>query len=114
MAVHQEIYKKLQEVARKQELITYSEIARLASLNMESQAERNRIGEILGEISMFEYDQGRPLLSAIVVHADDLTPGRGFFHLARQLGLLGGHDDRSETTFFVNEVKKVYRYWGNR
>ena len=51
------------------------------------------------------------MLSAIVVHADDRTPGRGFFNLARELGLLHGQDDLAEMEFFINEVKKVHHYW---
>jgi hypothetical protein len=79
MAIHQEIYECLKEVARRGDLITYGEIAPLAGLDMESQADRNEIGEILGEISTFEHEHGRPMLSALVVLAGIGYPGEGFF-----------------------------------
>ena len=113
MPVHQEIYERLKDVARNGELITYSEITPLADLNMEFQADRTRMGELLGEISTYEYEQGRPMLSAIVVLAGVGYPGEGFFNLARYLGLYSGHGEFADLEFFVQEVKKVHSYWRN-
>src|SRR6266545_6114335 len=44
------------------------------------------IGQTLGRICTFEHEQGRPLLSALVVRATDQQPGPGFADLARNLG----------------------------
>ena len=38
-------------------------------------------------------------------------PGRGFFLLARELGLNTYCDDRS---FFSHELKRVHEYWSKR
>ena len=111
MTIHQEIYERLKEVARNGELITYAEIAPLADLNMDDQADRNKIGEILGEISTYEHKHGRPMLSAIVVLAGVGYPGEGFFNLARHLELHHGHGEFADMEFFVQEVKKVHSYW---
>lgn len=113
MAIHQQIYERLKEVAKNGDLITYGEIAPLANLNMENPDDRNKIAHILGEISTFENTQGRPMLSALVVLAEYQYPGDGFFKLARELGLYHGHKDLENMEFFVQEAKKVYAYWKN-
>ena len=114
MTIHKGIYEQLKEVARNGALITYVEIAPLAKLNMESPGDRNRIGEILGEISTFEHENRRPMLSVLVVHADDGMPGDGFFNLARELGLLHGSNDEKELAFFAQQVARVHEYWSGR
>lgn len=111
MAIHNEIYERLKEVARCGELIHYLEIAPLANLNMENQADRTKIGEILGEISTYEHHHGRPMLSAIVVLAGVGHPGEGFYNLARSLGLHHKRSELADMEFFVQEVKKVHTYW---
>jgi hypothetical protein len=114
MEIHQEIYERLKEVARNGDLITYSEIAPLAGLDMENQADRTRMGEILGEISTFEHQNGRPMLSSLVVLAGIGYPGEGYFNLARHLGLHHGKGEFEDLDFFVQEVKRVHGYWSDK
>jgi hypothetical protein len=111
MAINQQIYERLQEVANEGELTTYGEIAPLANLNMENPDDRNKMAQILGDISTHEHEQGRPMLSAIVVLAEIGYPGEGFFTLARELGLLHGNKEFDNLDFFVQEVKRVYACW---
>ena len=92
-------------------MVTYGEIAPLAGLYMDSQADRNKIREILGEISTHEHNLGRPMLSAIVVLAGIGYPGEGFYNLTRSLGLHHGHGKFSDMEFFVQEVQRVHSYW---
>lgn len=102
------IYERLKEVAREGQTITYSEIAPMANLNMESQADRNEIGRILGTISKREHEEGRPLLSAVVVLSGIGYAGKGFFTLAKELEIYDGTDDLA---FFVRELRRVHEYW---
>lgn len=102
------IYERLKEVARAGETITYSEIAPMADLDMSSQADRTEIGRILGAISTREHEDGRPLLSAVVVLSNIGYPGKGFFTLAQELGIYDGSDDLA---FFVQELARVHEYW---
>jgi len=113
MAIHQEIYERLKEVARHGDLITYGEIAPLAGLDMESQADRNKLGEILGDISTSEHEHGRPMLSSLVVLSGIGYPGEGYFKLARHLGLHQGKGEFEDLDFFVQEAKRVYGYWSD-
>ena len=85
--MHQLIYDKLKSIARAQSTITYSEIAPLDSLDMSNPADRNEIARILGEISSYEYQQGRPMLSVVVILQEQNIPGQGFFTLAKELGV---------------------------
>jgi hypothetical protein len=106
-----QIYQTLTESARQGALVTYGELAPLAHLNLASPADRNTLSEMLGEISTYEHDHGRPMLSAIVVHAEDMQPGPGFFTLARELGRLHGSSDQAELAFFAGEVKQLFACW---
>jgi len=106
--MHRAIYDKLRLIAKAGVVTTYSEIAPLAGLDMSLPDDRNRIREILGEISTAEHAEGRPLLSAVVVHRDNNMPGHGFFTLAKQLGLHRGGDDFG---FFIRELRRVHDCW---
>lgn len=106
-ATHREIYNRLREAATLGALVSYSDIAPLAGLDMNRADHRELLGELLGEISEAEHRTGRPLLSVLVVHAgDDGRPGHGFFALSRDLGLLRPGED--ETCFFVQELGRVF------
>jgi hypothetical protein len=67
------------------------------------------MGALLGEISEHEHEEGRPLLSVLVVHKEgDMMPGDGFFQLALELGLFDGQD---KDRFFIDEMKRVFHQW---
>lgn len=74
--LHKPIYEKLKLVGKSQQMTTYSEIAPLARLDMGNPSDRDEIRLILGKISTYEHQHGRPLLTAIVVHKQDNTQGR--------------------------------------
>jgi hypothetical protein len=67
------------------------------------------IGKVLGRISTWEHDHGRPLLSALVVHAGDLQAGDGFAGLGRSLGYQ--IQPGQERAFWRGQVEKVVEYW---
>ena len=65
---------------------------------------------MLGEISQDELDQGRPMLSAIVVSVRG-SPGPGFFNLARGVGKLQDDSKEGEQRFWEEEKAAVYTAW---
>lgn len=79
----------------------------MVGLDLENPAHRNDPAHMLGEISRRENENGRPLLSAVVVLQDTFRPGKGFFTLARELGLHSGDDE----AFFSEELKRVWDTW---
>jgi len=108
---HEELYERLREVARQGELIYYGVIAPLVGLDMREEWDRAEIGRILGAISTHEHEEGRPLLSAVVVHQVDGKPGKGFFALAAHLGVMA--PDQDKEAFWQEEVRRVHDYWRN-
>lgn len=69
------------------------------------------IGQILAEVSSYEYAHGRPLLSALVVRKDSGRPGKGFTELVRSFGK---HIvPAQEMDFWRNEVMRVIAYWAD-
>jgi len=109
--MHEAIYNKLIKVAKAEVTITYSEIAPLANLNMDDPVDRNKIAVILDEISTSEHDEGRPLLSAVVIGKTTNVPGSGFYTMAKRCGVHIGSDN---VTFFARELTRVHEYWKSR
>lgn len=70
-------YAGLLTAARSGQTLTYSGVAPLVKLRMEDPPDRLALGELLGHISRAEVAQGRPMLSAVVLHKDDpsVAPG---------------------------------------
>jgi hypothetical protein len=67
------------------------------------------IGTVLGRVSTVEHDQGRPMLSALVVQAVSLKVGKGFAGLGRDLGFQ--IQPGEEQAFWRNQLEDVVRYW---
>ena len=111
--MHMGIYKRLLELARAGRLTAYSDIAPLAGLSMTNDADRDKMSELLGEILRHEVAQGRPLLTAIVVHrGNDNNPGEGFFAIAGELGRFSGSREAlARLEFWVRQVQEVNAYW---
>jgi hypothetical protein len=92
MTIDVAIRDELQRVASVGGMVYYSELALIANLNVDSEYFGAFIGQKLDEINRLEHEQGRPLLSAVVVTKEHNIPGVGFFTCARELGLHGGND----------------------
>ena len=105
------IYQELLLVAKGSNLTNYSDIAPLAGLDMGLPPDRNSMASILDEISRSEHENGRPLLSAVVVLKGENIPGEGFFSLAKDLRL---HDGSDDVVFWVREVQRVHNYWSKQ
>lgn len=102
------LYDECAKVARRGDTTYYSAIAPFASLDMSSEADRISISDYLNQISRREYLDGRPLLSAVVTRKGENRPGKGFFDLARELGL---HNKRSDDRYWARELGRVHQHW---
>ncbi|OQB47611.1 MAG: hypothetical protein BWY02_02068 [bacterium ADurb.Bin157] len=113
MAINNKLRKVLIDTAKKEGgTISYSEAGNIVELNMNSIADRTTLAHMLGEISWFEHENNRPLLSVVVVHgSDEITPmpGKGFFNLARESGKM--KPDEDVLGFFIEELKRANNYW---
>ena len=65
-------------------------------------------GVILGEISDYEWNQGRPLLTAIVANKAKGMPSPGFWGLA---AIPPNLTERQRPIIWAREVMKVINYW---
>ena len=110
-----DIYKKLIQVARSQSLISYEDLNVQLNLGLSfgMPPDRDLIGTWLGEISEYEVNEGRHMLSALVGHKEGQgvgDPGKGFYEYAIELGVYSGGDDLG---FWASEVKWLHDYWKN-
>jgi len=69
------------------------------------------LGDVLGNVSVFEHEHDRPLLSALVVQAGTHQAGDGFYKglLRKRLGIELPPDQ--ERAFWREEIRKVVTYW---
>lgn len=87
---------------------TYQDIAVIMGITVTGNYMSQQTGRILGEISEDECDAGRPMLSAVAVSVHG-EPSKGFFSLARSLGLL--KDGQDEHKFWEKQRDAVYERW---
>lgn len=73
-----------------------------------------RIGVLAGLISLLEFKEGRPLLTAVVVRKDSEEPGKGFQDLLEET--YGSEYVQSLTpeVAWKHEREQVYRFWNLR
>jgi hypothetical protein len=79
-------------------------------------AGRAAMGHLLGRISRNRsWPAARLLISALVRYQDEPDAGRGFFKLARELGLIRGNlSELERLTFWLDHVRQVQAHDWNR
>jgi hypothetical protein len=103
------------EVARKKGTCYYQKLSgdcKLGLIMNESEFARSEIGRILGEISTYEYENDRPLLSSLVISKGDNYQGDGFYRLAEELGFGQWKKLKADLSFEIGQMNKCYEYWG--
>ena len=104
------------ELARKREgFIYYQQLSDKCNLGFNFQDnpnDRTEIGRILGEISEYEHNQERPLLSALVL-SRNLQEGDGFFKLCEELGFGSYKKIKSDPAFTSIQMNRCYEFWQN-
>lgn len=107
----QQLYKYLLEIATQRRYTRYANAGAIIGLNMNEPADRDQISRLLDEISEHEHHAGHPLLSAVVIHAQDNMPGNGFFTMAQRVGRFSSGD---KLIFWLNELENVHTHWANQ
>lgn len=106
--MNQQLYRRLCAVAAQGHYIRYAEAAALMGLDMNEPADRDEISRLLDEISEHEHQEGRPLLSAVVIRFEDNIPGNGFFSMAQRIDRFNGGD---RLRFWLGELRAVHDHW---
>ena len=92
------------EAARIGTTVTYGELAELIGWLPVA------VGpNALETIGRHEYQQGRPMLTALTVLQEGRVPSDGFWDLAMDLELFYPGEDR--ILFWKQESRRVYAYW---
>src|SRR5437773_5386604 len=92
---------RLRRHANNRETMGYGPIYDTLKLRAGDYASR-QAGQLLGEISEYMHNNGKPMLSAIVVDQTTKKPGLGFFECAIYLGKLPANATEQERE----------RFWG--
>ena len=104
------------DLARKTEgyTTTYQRLSDDCELGLQMQekpSDSNILASILEEISVFEYEGQRPLLSALVVRAADNQEGDGFYRIAEKLGFGDRDALKEEGKFAKEQIHKCLEFW---
>lgn len=65
------------------------------------------LGELLGDLSSYSFDNGMPLISVLVVRKGEKKPGSGFYTLYKQKR---GINVKDKDIVFIDELNKVLYY----
>ena len=106
--MNEDVYNRLVEVARSGGLISYSDLASEAGLNLKRKPDSEEFVRMLDAIADHELANGRPLLPALVVRGDTQMPSGGLLKYAKAKNLPNTED---EITFFATESRRVYAEW---
>lgn len=70
------------------------------------------LGDVLGNVSVFEHEHGRPLISALVVQAGTHQAGDGFYKglLQKRLGIELPPPEQ-QRALWRGEIRKAITYW---
>ena len=98
----------LAEFACARKLISYTDFMdQIRSISFETPYD-GRLPHFLAEISTEEANEGRGMMTALVVRKNgDGRPGGGFFELAKRLG----YDVSDRENFWHQQVNKVFASW---
>lgn len=111
------VHERLIEAAKTDdEFVLYPEIITLAGLgHLTGDALGGALGRLFYAIIQQDLadDPERPMLSAVAVSSTTMTPGGGFYTLAREKRLLKSNDKVAELAFWIAELKRLRTYWKN-
>ncbi len=105
-----EIRKLLIERAKLKAPVAYGVIMQQLELNNSIPEHRNQLSYELAEISRFEHENGRPMLSAMAMHEGLKSFGNGFYALAEELNY-GKASELERQEFGAEMQRRCNEYW---
>ncbi len=108
--MNQEIRQFLIDQCVKGESIYYEVIGQRLRLNLSIESDRHILSSTLGEISAFEHENNRPLISSIVIYKQKNDHGHGFYNLCEELGI--GKASKLEKEFYgFTQIEECKKFW---
>lgn len=107
---------KLIELARQRTTWTYSQLNDQLELglNFTNPADREYIGELLGEITEHDFERERPLLSCLITHQNGLREqGDGFYKLCERLFQQDWMALKANKEWENSLIADCYTFWLN-
>jgi len=101
---------------RTNQTVTYQQLSDDCSLGLnmkENSQDRITIGGILGDISVHEHNNVRPLLSSLVLRSGDSYEGDGFYKLAETLGFGNWQMLKRDGLFEVQQINECISFWSD-
>lgn len=109
-----EIRLQLIELAKLRTTWTYTQLNEHLELGLDFSIDYHRklIGEWLGEISVYEYNKGRPLLSSLITHKNGKREqGDGFYKLCEELFDENWEDLKKNKSWENGLIAECYTFW---
>jgi hypothetical protein len=104
------VYSEMISAARYRGVTTYQAVAQIMGLPLTGNYMGHEVGQLIGEISRDEIQNGRPMLSALVVGTSGV-PGDGFYTWAKELGRFKDDSRQTNEQFWRQELEAVYATW---
>lgn len=93
--------------------VHYEVIGNMLNLNLALDFDRTILSNALGEISTFEFQNGRPLLSSIAIYKQTNDHGFGFYSLCEELKI-GKAKELKERLYGFTQMEDCKKYWNNK
>lgn len=108
--MNQEVRKFLIDQCVKGQPIYYEAIGQILGLDLDLESQRQILSKTLGEISAFEHENGRPLISSIAIYKQKNDHGYGFYNLCEELGI-GKASKLSKELYGFTQIEECKRFW---
>ncbi|WP_259016802.1 hypothetical protein [Emticicia fluvialis] len=90
--------------------VNYEDVSVKLNLNLALERDRDILSRTLGEISEYEFKNGRPLISSIAIYKQANDHGDGFYQLCEDLGI-GKKKQLKEQYYGFSEIQKCKEFW---
>ena len=108
--MNQEVRKFLIDQCVKGQPIYYEAIGQILGLDLGLESQRQILSKTLGEISAFEHEHDRPLISSIAIYKQKNDHGYGFYNLCEELGIVKA-TKLSKELYGFTQIEECKRFW---
>ncbi len=108
------IRRKLIELARSKTTWSYSQLNEQLDLklNFRNKHDRVLVGDYLEDVTIHEFEKGRPMLSSLIIHkGSDRDQGDGFYKLCEKLLNKPWQELKADKNFEVDRIAECFAFW---
>jgi hypothetical protein len=101
------------EQSRKGRPIYYEDVAKVLKIDLSFPEQRQILSTTLGEISTFEFENNRPMISSMAIYKAKNDHGFGFYNLCEELGI-GKSTKLEKELYGFDQMEKCKKFWQNK